>query len=88
MTAPGLAAVWNRALGASNRWILNEDRSVVEDQEPRATHLHRDERLVPSDAPILRCRTLRERRREQRGPIPREFPRESKRLLPRVADSV
>ena len=63
VTLPGLAWLWQQLSGWLNRKILEEDRAVVEDQLPRIARLESDERLVPSDRPILLYRKLLARRR-------------------------
>jgi phenylpropionate dioxygenase-like ring-hydroxylating dioxygenase large terminal subunit len=66
VTVPGLAWAFQKVNALLNRRILNEDESVVQFQTPRIAELGIDERLVPSDEPILRYRKLRARRRRPR----------------------
>ena len=66
VTVPGLAWLWQKVAMAANRYILAEDRAVVEGQTPSVAQLDAGEVLVPSDRPVLLFRTLRERRRRER----------------------
>ncbi len=65
VTVPGLAWLWQKLAMAANRYILAEDRAVVEGQTPSVDRLDAEEILVPSDGPVLMFRTLRERRRRE-----------------------
>ena len=56
VTLPGLGWFVSWLSNQFNRHILHQDKRVVLTQEPRQTHLHMGEVLIPSDRPIIEWR--------------------------------
>jgi phenylpropionate dioxygenase-like ring-hydroxylating dioxygenase large terminal subunit len=61
ITAPILRNVVARLAMPLNRYILHQDRSVVETQAPKRPELHMGEKLVQADRPIVIYRTHRQK---------------------------
>ena len=57
---PILRQIVNRLSIPSNRYILHQDRRVVETQLPRRTELKMGERLIQADGPIIAYRRRRQ----------------------------
>lgn len=58
---PGARGVVGFFANALNRWILEQDQSVVESQRPYPSHLGMDEQLLPLDAGVSAYRRIRHR---------------------------
>jgi phenylpropionate dioxygenase-like ring-hydroxylating dioxygenase large terminal subunit len=68
--APGLSWMLGKLLATSNRYVLSEDKAVVESQPVEETRLRMGEVLLPSDMPIIAFRRWREARRwDGRSPL-------------------
>ena len=64
--APLLRHLYAWVVGAANRFIIGQDRRVVESQPPEVATLARREKLVPADLPIAQFRKrLRQRSRSR-----------------------
>ncbi|MCC7492433.1 MAG: aromatic ring-hydroxylating dioxygenase subunit alpha [Fimbriimonadaceae bacterium] len=58
--APGLRWLVNWSGMALNRYILHQDRAVVESQQPARSSLRGGELLIPADLPIIEYRRRRQ----------------------------